>query len=70
MNYDDLGSAQQIETRFQVRLTLWETHMTNPEAELEEALKRTEEKAGKARSPVASEAYSVLLSVSCRGKHI
>ena len=45
LNYCELGSAQQIEARCQVRMAPWEAHMRNPAAALKKALRRTEERA-------------------------
>ena len=45
LNYCELGSAQQIEARCQVRMAQKEAHMRNPAAALKNALRRTEERA-------------------------
>ena len=45
----DLGSVQQIQTRFQVRLALWAIHLKSLAAALANALERTEQASCEAR---------------------
>ena len=47
------SGERQIENRASVRKALWEAHMKSPSAALEEALRRTEDGAGRARSSTA-----------------
>ena len=50
----DLGSEQLIQTRSQVRLDLWAIHLRSPIAAVGEALRRTEDGAGRAHSSAAA----------------
>ena len=49
----DPSSELQTESRAQMRQALWEAHVKSPTAALEEALRRTEERAGQAQPSVA-----------------
>ena len=49
-DYFDPSCERQLESGALVRQALWEAHMKSPTAELEEALKRTEDGAGRAQS--------------------